>query len=39
MLFGTKDGVTVCVSMDEGISVDDPDVIDIVSSISVAPEA
>lgn len=38
-LFGEKDGVTVCITIDERISIDEPGLIDIISSISVAPEA
>ena len=38
MLFGVKEGVTISISIDAGISVDDPAVIDIINSISVKPE-
>lgn len=38
MLFGTKDGVTISISIDPGISVNDSAVIDIINSISVKSE-
>jgi hypothetical protein len=37
-LYGTKDGVTIMISHDQGISLDDEGVQDIINSIIVAPE-
>ena len=36
--FGTKDGVTVCISIDKGINAEDQAVKTIISSVKVLPE-
>ena len=36
--FGTKDGVTVCISIDKGINEEDQTVKTIISSVKVVPE-